>query len=61
MKLIKYGRTADGKTWGIAEEDHKYWLITGRTIFHVEDQIREGELTDVYPNFKRAFEAAKEL
>ena len=36
MKLIKYGRTADGKTWGIAEDDYGYWLTTGRTVFDVE-------------------------
>lgn len=61
MKLIKYGRTSDGQTWGIAEDDYGYWLVTGRTVFHVEDQIREGCATDCYPNFRRAYEAAKEL
>lgn len=61
MKLIKYGRTSDGKTWGIAEDDYGYWLVTGRTIFHVEDQIREGTAQDCFPNYKSAYEATKEL
>lgn len=61
MELIKWGRTSTGETWGIAEDDYAFWLVVGRTVFDVQDKIYDGAVSDCFPNYTDARNAADEL
>ena len=61
MLLIRHGLTSDGRTWGIAEDRRAFWLITGNDIYEVCEAVAEELVTEDFPSYEAALEAAREL
>lgn len=59
--MKKYGRTNDGRTWGIFKNKNMpgFSVIYGRTVFDMLDKVAneapEKVSTEIYPTYEMAY------